>query len=597
MCGISVLWVKHEDVDRYLPLYETACKHISYRGLDQAARTTISLGIHKVFAFHSRLSIRGGPVQHQPVTNSDGSVGLVFNGELYNLDQLAEAWGFRPAHPEYLTETAVLLWLCEKHWAEKDRWQTMLDGMYAIVAWHEDEIVALQDGWKIKPLFTQTLDQQGNCLFTSHPERQIEANQITAAELKHYLHYRYFQDLEYERVSGYSPFTRNDEARHSNLSYETEKISELIEEALSAVTVDQQQFGLLLSGGVDSTLLAALSQKIGINHQLIAYTAVDSTQPVTEDGRYASQAAMQYQCRWQPVTVGPELLLELPNLMQHFEVPIADVSGLLTWAICQQAKQDGVKVLLSGAGADELFCGYNRHQQVAELEAGLGLKFKAVETAVRTGLTAIDSLLPKHPYKERLLASQHFEKPSLIDLVRIQATWPRDAFRSPEKIKINHPASGPSSAVSCLVEHDRANYLPRQVLAVTDRASMLAQVEVRLPYLLQEISAFALGYSASEHIKHGPKWLLRSLLSELDGSLYANRKKEGFGINIDAWLRHPIGNRILQDLIAAESYLWEVISRPVAERMINEHLESKKSWGHQLFMLLSFYYWEQGRPT
>lgn len=658
MCGFSVLWVATDWARYYRPLFEANKEAVKYRGPDQQQTIELNLGLsHKLFLFHARLQITGGDQQHQPCLSADGQSGFVYNGEIYNVDELAlkflpniKQW----SRDQYgkITETELLLGLILNCWDAREQWRQAINGMFVIVAWHKGEIWACQDFWQMKPIYMQTLPDGHGFAYCSHPIKLLPAHQMSQEAQVHYLLYRYIRsDLAIAmddvgarhlatkhkatlpQVSPSAPFTDTTAqvgqvqdrqntlagdsfssqqtfsrsfvevgvnlestalSQDADLTYSAPAFEARLVNACISQVCEEYPTGLLLSGGVDSSLLAALNPET----QLIsagAYTAIDLCQAITEDAKYAELAASQYHLPWRPVEVGPSLLItHLPNLVAHLELPVADVAGLLTYALCDYAKADGVKVLYSGAGADELFAGYNRHQayygsQKAGLVRRLGAKL-----LVKWPLLPWHKILRHMPqYLARIPQATMLKAPTLPDLLRMQMAWPAAAWQPnlPKLSGAEHFSAG--DAIDQLLDHDRQHYLQSQVLMITDRASMAAGVEVRLPYLDQNLSSWALSFGGATHLAKGPKYLLRECLTQNGGERYANRTKQGFGINLDAWMRAPEAEYLHEMIMKQESHLWKTLRHKVVQQLVREHQLGQENHGTQLFALAVYLLWEQ----
>ena len=586
MCGLVFLLSKETE----LTMFRHCTKAVAYRGQDEQNTKILAPDSNQLSLFHARFAITGGDFQQQPVIGQDFA--FLFNGELYNAGQLAVH--YFPTETllkdQYgkVVETNLLLRLITDFWPERDLWSSELHGMFALVAYKDNEVWAVQDFWKMKPLY-QILMPDNGVLFSSQPPKVKYSTQ----DLNTYLHFRYapvsnkigkevdlLSDENRIRVQTLAPKPRYD--------YSVNTLDQLLKSSIEKHKCVEHKTGIFLSGGVDSTLLAAYNQELNFITGP-AYTAVDSSKPITQDANYGKLAAIQYGLDWQPITVGPKDLLDsLPKLTAILEHPIADVAGLLTYLICQKAKQDGLMVLYSGAGADELFGGYQRHQALFQIQQ---LGFSGLLFA----LSKIPkSVFPKvvRPILQKIAGQNLFDDPALSTLLRMQLNWPKEVWKHGLPRLQSPKNTNNLSELDWLLAQDRSDYLPNQVLAITDRASMLAQVEVRLPYLDQVLSKWVLSFDAKTHLEKGPKYLMRQLLIGKGGAQYANRSKQGFGINLDAWLRSPILSPLLALINEGASALWDTLDKKQIQVMVKDHLSGKANYGLHLFSLITFRLWE-----
>lgn len=593
------MWVMREWASEYLPLHEANCAAVTYRGQDQQRELQLNMGsTHRLYLYHSLFSVTGTEPQEQPVVSKGGSSGLIFNGELYNLPELVQKWLPSLTLPTnalgLYSETDVLLALITQCWDQKERWQHDLQGMFALVAWHEAEVWAIQDPWQMKPLYQLALPDGIGMLYASHPHVKLGKWRPSQEQTLHYGLYRYpnGEVTQLERV----PTTVPIESPGAVAPYGIRSLEKHLQSALKRHYSPYQQNGIMLSGGADSTLLMLLAHDQGLLNAG-AYTVADGATgqgqtPLTQDITYAQRITEQAGIPLETVVVEPTWLWEWPNLLKHMEYPVADVSALLTYAVCQRARTHGVKVLMHGAGADELFGGYNRHAALKNLDEKGFLGQLGTALLLRNPTLPWQKLLGQYgSYTERIQQARLLDQPSIGALLRMQMAWPKEAWRSACRKGIKEPQW--DKDLQQLLHHDQLHYLQRQVLMITDRASMAAQVEVRLPYLDDELSTWALSHPAEQHMTPEGKHLIKELLRHYGYGYVAQRPKEGFGINLDAWMRHDAAHDLLAPALKAESYLWQVLDQNTVKIMYDQHKKGEANYGLHLFTVLTWYWWEQ----
>jgi asparagine synthase (glutamine-hydrolysing) len=261
--------------------------------------------------------------------------------------------------------------------------------------------------------------------------------------------------------------------------------------------------------------------------------------------------------------------------------------------------------VLSGAGADELFGGYNRHQAFhLYLKAYRWLKYctPALQKAAlllpnRTGL--------RHWHK---LASQLHRQPAQT-FVNFTAHLPGALLRQeyagiekPEWARVrvwSEEAAGQTDGfveanLRSALQHDQRHYLPGDVLAMTDQMTMQHGMEARLPYLGKEISQLANSLPAVYRLQYGRKWLLKGMLKKLDGKAYVNRRKEGFGMPFGHWLRTPASRPLMELLANQQSAIFDVISYTSAAELLGLHIAGKQDYSSELWTLLVLAGWMEG---
>ncbi|MDZ7605254.1 MAG: asparagine synthase C-terminal domain-containing protein [Cyclobacteriaceae bacterium] len=349
--------------------------------------------------------------------------------------------------------------------------------------------------------------------------------------------------------------------------------------------------GLLLSGGIDSTLLLALAYKNGI--RMPTFTVVNSAKENssgTEDGKYSRIAANIYKSDHHELPIDRNILNGFSDFIGSVDQPIGDSSYLLTSEICKHAS-GSVKVLLSGAGADELFGGYNRHWAFYKYLVNkplMDLLLPLSRSAFR--------YLPDLPGLSRVRHLQNMEKMA------------KSHDRSPEAMWLNmisfHEFKGahgefseksPSNSwMTWALWHDRTNYLVSDVLALTDKASMLHGLEVRVPYLDDRIVNHLGTIDSRSLMKQGRKWILRQILIDNGGAKIANRSKEGFGLPLGNWFSDKKSAHLFEPLQKANAYIFEFFEKEKFDRIFSEHQSGKRDNGPLIWSILVLSHWLEG---
>ncbi|HEX8529832.1 MAG TPA: asparagine synthase (glutamine-hydrolyzing), partial [Cytophagales bacterium] len=383
MCGIHLILDKQSE-PRPLAVGRMLAAS-SHRGPDaqgcrivHSPRQVLSLG-------HNRLKITDPrDAANQPMATANGRYWLLFNGAIYNFrslrHHLRHAYNFQTD-----SDTEVLLyWLVENG----REGLSQLDGMYALAFYdcHTETLLLARDPWGMKPLFYAENDKY---LVVSSEIRGVLASGLVAKEpelsqVAHYLRFKFAQrpGTFYRGVRELEPGTtcvsspgkelsvagmRPDESPAEAFSAPTRKdvlprLTQALTETVARHLQADVPAGLLLSGGVDSALLLALAREAGVTDLpvfTVAYGGEDEAH-ATRDHHFARQAARQYGAAYHEVPVGRQLLESFWEWLPTLDQPVGDGAAWLTWLLAQEAKKH-VKVVLSGAGADELFGGYHRH--------------------------------------------------------------------------------------------------------------------------------------------------------------------------------------------------------------------------------------------
>jgi asparagine synthase (glutamine-hydrolysing) len=625
MCGIHLILDKQS-----APQPKAVGRMVAasaHRGPDAQGCQVVHTPCQVLSLGHNRLKITDlRDAANQPMSTPDGRYWLLFNGAIYNFrflrSQLRQAYDFRTQ-----SDTEVLLyWLKENGQAGL----AGLDGMYALAFYdcRTERLLLARDQWGMKPLFYAENDKY---LVVSSEIRSILASGLVPKEpelgqVAHYLRFKFAQrpgtfyrgifELEPGVAYASSPgkelgvlgLLPNGEPPEASaaptgavvLSQLTQALTETVNRHLQAdVTA-----GLLLSGGVDSTLLLALAREAGTTNLpvfTVAYSGEDEAY-ATRDHHFARQAARQYGAAYHEVPVGRQLLESFWEWLPTLDQPIGDGAAWLTWLLAGEAKKH-VKVVLSGAGADELFGGYHRHWAFYQYLKRYGwLRFGAPL------LRPVAAVLPNYGPLRRLhkLGVQLGTRPGET-FINFTAHLPTALLREECDTDITNSFSHTPSwiapthnrAKSDFIEEnlqhalrcDQHHYLPSDVLAITDRMTMQHGLEARLPYLGQQITGLAQSLPATFRLGPGRKWLLKEVLRQRGGAPYVQRRKEGFGMPFGHWLRTTAGKPLVELLRNQESAIFDVLLYKQVNQMLRGHLSGKCDYSSELWTLIVLAGW------
>lgn len=590
---------------------------IRYRGPDQTKTKSLTKNDTTLYLGANRLRITDqNPQSDQPFQNGPGNRFLLFNGEIYNYFEIKNKL-LRKGHAfisDSDTET-IFNYLIEKG---PDA-ITEMHGMFAIVFidWNKNLILTARDPWGMKPLYFYNDD---DFLIISSEIKGIQATGLVEKKLNedqiaNYLKYRYtlppytlFQNVfqfnkgvVYKYRIGDKNFEqstiRNSASLNAGVVNSNNSVA-LVEERLIDSLIDHTNasvpVGLFLSGGIDSTLLLALCTRHHIPLQYI-FSVVNKQSEKragTEDYLYSRMAARLYGRQLEVLEIDDSILIEIDEYIDTMDHPIGDGAGLLTLILSRKAKQK-TGVVLSGAGADELFAGYNRHIAF--------YKYLRNYEMIRTLLPALrkfNSLLPGNqniPFKKSIQLWRKFlnridKTPestfdhfiSLDTNVYGQKTGSWPIFSKQEFISQNFNLG---------LEKDRNEYLPEDVLAISDRTSMLCSLEMRMPYLDWRLCALVNSLDPLFLIKNGRKWILRELLKKYDGKPFADRPKEGFGMPFGSWIRNEKYRHLTEQLNDKNQIIWQYCDFNKCQSMIKAHLSGKIDFSQEIWSILIITLW------
>ncbi|HEX2972726.1 MAG TPA: asparagine synthase (glutamine-hydrolyzing) [Tepidisphaeraceae bacterium] len=637
MCGIAglVAWDDRYRVNRETLQRLSAC--IAHRGPDGQGlylnhEQEISPTYPQVGLVHRRLAIIDlDPRANQPFSDSRGRQ-IVFNGEIYNYRQLrAELTQLNPDYPWRTTSDTEVLLAAYATWGEKCL--ERLNGMFAFAIWDEptQSLFLARDRMGQKPLYMATPhpceSRPGAVAFASELDalRQLpwfDATMSTSA-LRDYLSWGCigYEGTIYATCAKLAPamwrrvsatgqetqyyFYSNEPARQH--PHPAQATRQLIEAAVRRQMVSDVPLGCLLSGGIDSSVVAAAAQSaLGKDQPLLTFS-IGFEDARYDESEYAAAVARHLGTRHHRFIVRPDAAADLPKLAAVFGEPFADSSALPTHYLAQETRPH-VKVALSGDGGDELFGGYDRYQVMKHLArlgpltrpAGLAIRalsalFPGVHPKSRlAGLKRLGRVL-NHPTTAEQYAAimRFFDGPMLAELLGPDADEPHnDLARQYQDL------SRQADPVQAALALDRITYLPDDLLTKLDRASMLHALEVRSPFMDHELVQFAASLSTDQLLGGGPKRMLREAFAADLPDFVFKRRKMGFAVPIGDWFRDSLRPMLHDLLFASDSFAADHFRRPFIQQLIADHEQFRADHSQRLYALLMLeLWWRTSKPS
>ncbi len=623
MCGIAGLVLQGSRAEA--SCVRTMCAQIRHRGPDDEgilARDNWAIGMR-------RLSIIDLTTGHQPMSNEDGSVWVVFNGEIYNYRTLRDR--LHASGHQFRTEsdTEVLVHLYEEEGVEGFK---RLRGMFAAATWDNRtrELVLVRDRFGKKPLYWAALDSG---LYFGSELKCLQAAgiplEIDEEALRLYLVFGYVPDPRsiFRAVHKLSPgcwlmYRADGSLRHGrywtlpapaeepppDLSEEQacEQIRQVFDESVRLRMIADVPLGAFLSGGIDSSLV-------------VASMARQSSMPVKtfsigfEEARfnelpYARQVAERYHTEHHEILVRPDAISMVERLVRHFDEPFADSSAIPTYLVSEFAARH-VKVALSGDGGDELFAGYDNFFKVDALRV-----LDRIPLFLRQFAGAVGERLPYSAYGKNYLRmisrssplERYFELCHFPFALRQRMLEPHWMLPSDEAFwRATFPdclLPGPVDILTQAQYFEATAKLSGDMLVKVDRMSMAASLEVRSPMLDQELAGLAakLPHRWKMSGGKGKRILIKALGSRLPAELL-NRPKQGFALPISVWFRGPLRS-MLWDHLTSRSFQERGVVRPgFVKNMLEEHDSGRRNNALWLWMLLMlelwFRHWSQAPAT
>ena len=610
MCGIAGIVSARGriDADRLAEMSAS----LAHRGPDSAG--TWAEGGAGLAA--RRLSIIDLETGDQPLANEDGSVVVVQNGELYNYRELRhelEAAGHRFRSRG---DTEVLAHAYEE-WG--DDFPGRLRGMFAAAVWdaRRRRLLLVRDRFGIKPLAYRVED--GGLAFASEL-RALPRGEVDPDALEAFLAFNCVPDPlsifrgtrklppghmlvwdgggepRLERYARPAPVPV-EELRVGDEAELVEELRARLRDSVRAHLVADVPVGVLLSGGVDSCVLAALAAR-ETAEPLRTFT-IGFEERSYDETADARAVAERYGTDHHELVLRPDAALLLPALADAFDEPFADSSALPTYLVSELAARH-VKTVLSGEGGDELFGGYytyaadllaERAGPLARLARPLVELLPASTTKASLDYRAKRFVRAAHlPPLER----HHAWKEIFSADLRAELTGRRGTFDPVDLLRARFAETEGVELVSRLQDVDLGVLMVADQLTKTDRASMAHSLESRVPFLDTVVTNLALALPARQKVRGlRKKLLLRKAVAPLLPARVVHGRKRGFSIPAAAWLRGEL-EPFARDVLSADTLGRQGFFEPTAgARLIDDHLAGREDRSRQLWGLLAFTLWHE----
>lgn len=567
MCGICGKVSLVNDGRNHRPVVTAMSDLIAHRGPDD-------FGIYadsQAALSHRRLSIIDLSTGKQPISNEDGTLWIVFNGEIYNYRELRQYLLSRGHHFATTTDTEVIVHLYEELGEEC---LSRLQGMFAFAIWDTTNrhLFLARDRVGIKPLYY--LKTNDSLMFASElkafladPEWSREVNIPSVNRfLMHYYTpgpdtlFRGVQKLEpghYLLLANGTAYVR----QYWDLSFvkQTEKLpfveakrqlADLIDRTVEAHMVSDVPVGVLLSGGVDSTAVLSFAKRHA-SSTLNTFTIGFASKQLVDERPYARLAATQLGTAHHEITISPTQFRDfLPDYVWHMEESVCEPPAVALYFVTRLVRDHGIKVVLSGEGGDEAFAGYSTYPNQLYIER---------LRALGPRLTAAASLLARTA--AHITHRQRFAR--MADLLRMplesryfsRTADPTSYFHRAEDAlytsdfraaTVDHRASliselfdrlPAATPLSRMLYVDSKTWLPDDLLIKADKMTMANSVELRVPLLDHKLLEFAAALP-DEYKVNGrkTKYILKETLRPHIPAAIIDRKKAGFPVPIESWI-------------------------------------------------------------
>jgi len=621
MCGIvgklNFNSAKHVDPDQIREMSDS----IRHRGPDDGGVWTkgnVGLG-------HRRLSIIDLSASgRNPMCNEDGTVWIVFNGEIYNFQELRRSLEQRGHQFRSCTDTEVIVHLYEEVGTSCVQ---QLSGMFAFAIWDERRraLMLARDRLGKKPLYYSL--NGARLIFGSELKavlRSGEADSTPDLESIHqFLLWQcipspktvfseinklppasvlLWQEGKEVRVEKYWSLNYADPLRGSEAEIAAD-VRELTVEATRARLVADVSVGIFLSGGIDSACVLASARKTYAGP--IQTFSVTFAEQEFDESKYARLLAQHFSTDHHEFHATPNIVELLTHMGRLFDEPFADPSAIPTYYLSQLTREH-VKVALSGDGGDEAFGGYIRYRAMKMLgSVGLlpGVKYLAVLRRLLPYRITGQSRARYLREMLSVLGCTAEEQYKAVFLGMMQAEQWKQLYTPEFRAALNGKSDedfiqwnghGEPDELACAMASDTLRYVPECLNVKVDLASMACGLEVRSPFLDHKLVEFSARIPSGMKVKwRTQKAVLKRAFERDLPRKILHRKKSGFTVPLSKWFRHELRDFAHCSLLSKTSGIQDVISQDKIVAMLREHREGKRNWHVQLWRLLVLENWLQ----
>lgn len=626
MCGIAG-FINFKDP---ITLAQMANRVQQHRGPDSQAHWQYN----NVCFAHQRLSIIDlDKRSDQPFTK--GNLTIIFNGEIYNYEALRDQIRQWDPSVEFKTtsDTEVLL---ELYRIKKEKCLDDLNGMFVFAIFETDtnKLFIARDHFGIKPLFytrinkafafsseLKTLLKVPGVNKTLNKKALVAAvnylwipGNITCFENIHKLPSAHYILIDITggllEINPIRYWELKESAFIEDEAEATAKLKACMEDSIKRHMIADVPVSAFLSGGLDSSLISVLAAKH--NSRLSTYTIATSekdkrAEQMPEDERYAKKLATLHHFDHNEILVEADIVNDLKEMVYTLDEPIGDPAALNTHLICAAARKKGVKVLLSGMGADEIFFGYRRHKAILLAE-----RYKKIPAVIRNLITKLTGALPVKQGEKGIrlfrwakrfvsfanLSTEeaymrsysYYSATEIQQLFREDITAEYDWLRNQHKRIFNRLYK--DELINQVCHTDIHMFMQGLNLSYTDRASMAASVEVRVPFIDKEVIELAMKISGKLKYKHKQsKYILKKVAEDYLPKAIIYRPKASFGAPIRSWISGEL--RPLVDELLSEHAVNQrgIFNYHYIRKIIDNDRKGTEDNAYRLYMLITMELW------
>ena len=621
MCGLTGLFDTRGERNFDPALIQAMTDAVAHRGPDGEGvfnAAGVALG-HRRLAF---IDLAGGI---QPMSTADGVLTIVFNGEIYNFPELMAELKAGGAQFQTRSDTEVILhgW---RHWGTG--LFARLRGMFAFALWDASaqSLVLVRDRFGKKPMHYASLPD-GRMVFGSEIKSLLKVTdldrRLDSEAVEDFFAYGYVPDPKTIYVAirklpaAHALIARRGRPiellRYWNLldgfpvasqaGEATARMVETLRHSVKLRLISDVEVGALLSGGVDSS--AVVSQMAGLEAQPISTFSIGFKEPDYDESPYAEAVSGRYHTRHHSQIVDPADFSLLPRLPGIYDEPFGDISALPTFAVCKLARQ-WVKAALTGDGGDEILAGYRRYAFFSAQMRARGLLPEGIRRPLFSFLADIyphGASLPrflraKTTFRELSLSPDDAYLRMVQALpVEMRSRFLSGDFRaslggydSDDIVRTHFNVEAPLDVLQRAQYADIMTYLPGDILTKVDRASMANSLELRAPFLDQELAqwAFALPDGLKLERGRGGKAILKRAMEDYLPHDLLYRPKKGFTIPVAEWFRGPLSDDVRALATNARLIGSGFIQPKAVAAMAEDHIAGRRDFSKPLWLLWVF---------
>jgi len=564
------------------------------------------------------------PTGHQPMSNEDGTIWIVFNGEIYNFQELRPSLEKKGHKFKSYTDTETIIHLYEE---EGEQCIQKLRGMFAFAIWdsRREQLFIARDRIGKKPL--KYYHDDAGIIFASELKALLRHPRVPRdmdpEAIHHYLTLQYvpapltgFRKIKKLKPGYFLLIRKNhiEEKEYWRLNYSSKTVKseeewkydiiQKFEESVKLRLISDVPLGAFLSGGIDSSAVVAMMAKHSSGP--VKTFSIGFNEATHNEMPYARTIAKQFGTDHTEFIVEPKAVDILPKIVYHYEEPYADSSALPTYYLSEMTRQN-VTVALNGDGGDENFAGYERYPiflfaewmrrnvpspVLKAIELMSGFTARIYPTTLTDRAHRFASSLEYSAARRYLEYMQYFSDELKATIYHSEFLSRKQKRKTSDLITEKFNESQTKDSLDQLLYTDITTYLPDDLLVKVDIASMAVSLEARSPLLDHQLMELTASIPPSLKIRgYQKKYIFRQALRGIIPDEILDRKKMGFGVPIEHWFRGSLNNYIREHLLDGRFARRNIIRNDFVSDLIEKHIKGKVNYAYQLWALLMLELW------